>query len=242
MAEPEDKNENDLSPTDGFSANFSAMLDDIGIAEGRNYEAIITTVGPHYNAAAIGIRRVDGKFQMKIFKMSNTFENIQDYQDNPDKCRIGINIIDSSKLDLLCYAALRGWGSPIPEFPPESYREVNDTPVLNDAAAWIICAPESSNIEEVKDTWGKSTRMNLTAGIVNIQLNGREQIKPIARGPDEPLLDALVYATKFKIAKGVMKDKCRSRVEELLLKAGNPTDEAHILTIEALKEYFGIAD
>lgn len=225
------------------TSDITDVLNRIGLEENRWYETIVTTSGPHLNAAAIGIRRIDdNKFQMKIFEMSNTYDNIQNGKAPDNKCRFAINIIDPSQLELLCYAALRGWGSPIPEFPPEFFEMVNDTPLLKDAHACIICEPKQSKIEEVKDTYGKSTRMDLTAGIVDIILRDEGSFKPIARGPEEPLVDALIFATKFKIAKGVMKDKLRSRVEELLEQAGRPNDVAHTLTIEALKEFFGIAD
>jgi hypothetical protein len=218
------------------------MLEEVGLVENQWYETIVTTSGPHINAAAIGIRRIDDKFHMKVFEMSNTFENLQNGQEQEIPCRFAINLIDSSQLDLLCYAALRGWGSPIPEFPRESFEIVDDAPVMKDAFASIICETNESRIEDVKDNYGRSTRMDVRARIVDVILNDPGDARPIARSPDEPLVEALIFATKFKIAKGAMKDKLRSRVEELLEQAGRPHDVAHSLTIEALKEYFGIWD
>jgi hypothetical protein len=218
------------------------MLDKIGLEENRWYETIVTTTGPHINAAAIGVRRIEDRLKMKIFEMSNTFDNLNGNNKSENPCRFAINIMDSSQIELLCYAALKGWGSPIPEFPQDYYEKVENAPVFREANAWIICEPVDSKLEEIKDSYGKSTRMNLTAGIVKIILNNDSGFKPITRGPDEPLIDAIVYATKFKIAKGAMKDKCRTRVEEILQKAHSHDDVGHTLTIEALKEYFGIMD
>jgi hypothetical protein len=224
------------------SGSITDMLDGLGLSEGHWFETIVTTNGPHKNAAAIGIRRVKNKLQMMIFEMSNTFENIQKGKEEQDHYRFAVNMISPSQIDLLCNAALRGWGSPIPEFPDEFYSDLGDTPVLKSARAWIICEPEEHHIEDVKDSWGKSSRMVLIAEIKDVVLNEADEFKPIKRGPEEPLVDALVYATKFKIAKGSMKDKCRSEVENLLDLAGNPSDDAHRETMEALKEFFGIID
>ena len=222
--------------------DFREILDQLGIDNEVRYEAIVTTNGPHINAAAIGVRRLDDRFHLKIFNMSNTFENIQRGEKDEGIVKFAINFIDSSQLELLCYAALRGWGSPIPEFPAEFFEKQNDVPFLKDAAACVICTPAKTEIEEVKDKWGAGTRMELTADIAEVLVKDPEGVEPIVRGPDEPLLDALVYATKFKVAKGAMKDKCRNKVEELITQAGRPEDVAHTLTMEALKEYFGILD
>jgi hypothetical protein len=230
------------SEKNSLSNDFKFMLDKIGLEENRWYETIVTTFGPHINAAAIGVRRIDDKFKMKIFEMSNTFDNLNGKGKIEEPCRFAINIMDNSQIELLCYAALKGWGSPIPEFPQDYYEKVENAPVFREANAWIICEPFESKLEEIKDSYGKSTRMNLTAGIVKIILNNNSGFKPITRGPDEPLIDAIVYATKFKIAKGAMKDKCRSRVEKILENTVGQNDVGHTLTIEALKEFFGILD
>ena len=227
--------------TNPSSSNFD-ILHRLGLEKNCWYETIITTNGPHINAAAVGIQWTDSGLHMKIFELSNTYDNLQNGQAGKGPRKFCINIIDSSQIDMLCYAALRGWGSPIPEFPAEYFEMVNDTPVLKDARACIICEPAKSQIEEVKDSFGKSSRMDMIASIIDVVQMEKGDFKPIVRGPAEPLVDALVYATKFKIAKGSMKDKCRSKVEELLEQAGRPEDVAHTLTMEALKEYFGIFD
>lgn len=221
---------------------FTEALDRMGIETGKRYEAIVTTNGPHKNAAAMGIRRLGETFNLKIFELSNTYDNIIKYKDNLGSTRFGINLIDSSQIDLLCYSALRGWGSPIPEFPEDYYANGPETPVLKDAHVCIICEPVDYRIEDIKDGYGQTKRMDLTARIVEIIVNDTDDFEPISRQNSEPLLDALVIATKFKIAKGSMKDKCRNRVEELLGSAGTPSDVGHTLTMEALKEYFGIID
>lgn len=227
---------------DDLTSEFTEMLDSLGIEKGRWYETIVTTNGPHINAAAIGVRRVEGKLQMKIYEMSNTYENLQKGESDRDAFSFGINIICPAQIDLLCNAALKGWGSPIPEFPAESFEMVNDAPVLKDACVWVICKLAEQQIEEVKDSWGQSSRMDVIVHIKDIIIKKSENYRPITRGPDEPLVDALVYATKFKIAKGSMKDKCRSQVEDLIEKAGQPSDPGHTTTMEALKEFFGIID
>jgi hypothetical protein len=218
------------------------QLEQLGIEEGRWYETIVTTNGSHINAAAIGIRRVGEKLNMKIYELSNTFENFQKAKERGEDTRFAINIIDTSQLDLLCWAALKGWGSPIPEFPKDDFDTVSEAPIMKDAHVSIICQPEEQEIETFKDSYGKSTRLKLTAKVIEIIVNDEDDFTPISRSPEEPLIEALVYATKFKIAKGAMKDKCRGRVEELLEQAGRPNDVAHTLTMEALKEYFGIFD
>jgi hypothetical protein len=224
------------------NGDFRKILDQLGIENEIRYESIVTTNGPHMNAAAIGVRRLDDKFHLRIFNMSNTFENIQRAESDGGSGKFAINLIDASQLELLCYAALRGWGSPIPEFAAEFFEKQNDVPVLKDAAASIICTPEKLEIEDIKDQWGSASRMELWADILEVLVRDPEGVEPIVRGPDEPLLDALVYATKFKVARGAMKDKCRNKVEELIEQAGRPGDVAHTLTMEALKEYFGILD
>jgi hypothetical protein len=221
---------------------FAEALDRMGIAAGKRYEAIVTTNGPHVNAAAMGIRRVDDDFNLKIFELSNTFDNIANYENDPEGSRFAINLIDGSQMDLLCYSALRGWGSPIPEFPEEYYESSQNIPILKDAHVCILCEPIGSNLEEIKDEYGRTSRMDLTARVIEIIVNDTDDFEPISRNPGDPLLDALVFATKFKISKGSMKDKCRNRVEELIGQAGKPEDDGHTLTMEALKEYFGILD
>jgi len=220
---------------------FRKIMDQLGIDNEVRYETVVSTSGPHINAAAMGVRRLDEKLHLRIYSMSNTFDNIQQGMNN-GSTGFAVNFIDTTQLELLCFAALRGWGSPIPEFPTEYYELHREIPVLRDAPASIVCKPEKIEIEEVKDQWGTSTRMALTADISEVLVKDSEGVEPIVRGPDEPLIDALVYATKFKITKGAMKDKCRSRVEELIELAGSQEDEGHLLTMDALKEYFGIID
>lgn len=240
MDENDDLNLSDDRTSESSSGTYDATLNNLGIKNGQRYETIVTTNGPHLNAAAMGIQRFDDKFKLKIFEMSNTFENIQNRIKENGTCLFGINIIDAAQLDLICYAALRGWGSPIPEFSDDYYERIQEIPILRDAHANIICEPVTTDIEKIKDQYGQSSRMILTAQIVEVVVNNKESFQPLVRGPDEPLLDALVFATKFKIARGQMKDKCRNRVEELLERAGKPRDPGRVLTMEALQEYFGI--
>jgi hypothetical protein len=179
---------------------ITALLDSTFL-EGKTYEIIATTVREKGkgtpNSAALGIVRHGDHFDMKVFKGSDTFNNLRELP------RLGINVIPVEAIDVLATAALRGWGSPEPEFDLDKYEQMRSFPFLKVAAIQIDCRIDEWTETTGKDEFGPYHIATFRAYPEAYRVVTEGQ-KPIERGTSV-VLEALVFATRWKVATGDLK-------------------------------------
>jgi hypothetical protein len=200
-------------------------IDDINIEHGTTYETLVTTLNPgnQPNAAAVGVRRVDGKLRLKVFEGSNTFENLR----NVDT--FGINILETDQYDLAIKAALKGWGDAEPEFESSKYEYDNNIPFLKAAKSWIVCNIETSSIQELTDEYGKTQVMEIVAEVQDLIL--REKIEtPLTRSPDLPILEAAILATRYKVTEGEVRQRIKTQIDDILKEIDNKNELVDLLS------------
>jgi hypothetical protein len=201
--------------------------------EGRTYEVIVTTMrdrgqGPP-NAAAIGVVRRGQFLTMKVFKGSDTFDNLLAMK------RLGINVITGDHIDMLAMAALRGWGSTEAEFGPEQYEDIRELPVLKFAAIQIDCAVEEWAEKDGKDDYGHYHNATFNA-IPQAYRVKDENGRPIERGT-KVVLEALVFATRWKVAEGELKQFLWQRLKVYIQKALDLGGEANLKALGLINDF-----
>jgi hypothetical protein len=200
-------------------------IDDINIEHGTTYETLVTTLNPgnQPNAAAVGVRRVDGKLRLKVFEGSNTYKNLKTAN------TFGINILEKDQYDLVVKAALKGWGDDEPEFELSGYEFIDNIPFLKATKCWIVSKMETSSIQELTDEYGKTQVMEIVAEVQDLIL--REKIEtPLTRNPDIPILEAAILATRYKVTSGEMRQAIKAQIDDILNGIDNEIELVDLLT------------
>jgi hypothetical protein len=123
--------------------------------------------------------------------------------------RFGVNLIDFTQLDLAISAALLGAHSPRPEFPPEAYEWCMAAPLLKAAKVQLVCRSIKKKMEEVRDVYGTTAKLEIVAEPLRIRLKQFEHWGPagpmrvpslslLTRAPCA-LLEALTILTRYRI-------------------------------------------
>jgi hypothetical protein len=193
---------------------------------GKHYEVIVSTKRevpegkgrPAPNAAAIGLSMKNDGAHFKVFEDSDTFENLR------SSGWFGINVIPIGKIDLLARAALTGWASAEPEFEDSEYEYVVGFPFLKAASVQIVCQAEKIEYSDGSDEYGNYRYVGFRALSTHARSKD-ESVVPIERG-SAPLLEALVLATRWRIAEGDGKKELGNRISSLIEKAGSEGNEA----------------
>ena len=201
--------------------------------EGRTYEVVVTTVREKGkgtpNSAALGIIRHGDHFTMKVYKGSDTFNNLRELK------RLGINVIPVESIDILALAALRGWGSPEPEFEADKYEQMKGFPFLKVAAIQMDCLVEDWEESFGKDDFGQYHIATFKA-IPGAYRVITEAGKPIERGT-VAVLEALVFATRWKIATGELKNFLYKRLRIYLGETINKGGAANLRTVDLIDQF-----
>lgn len=201
--------------------------------EGSTYEVIVTTIRDkgrgQPNAAAIGAVRHGASMAMKVFKGSDTFENLGSLK------RLGINIITIDAVDVLAQAALRGWGSTEAEFSPDYYENMRDFPVLKCAAVQLDCIVEDWTETSGKDDYGTFHVAKFNA-IPQAYRVKDESGRPIERGT-RPVLEALVFATRWKVADGELRMFLWQRLKVYMQKALDEGGRANLRAVGLINDF-----
>lgn len=201
--------------------------------EGKTYEVIVTTMrdggqgAP--NAAAIGVVRRGQFFTMKVFKGSDTFENVLAVK------RLAINVITGDHVDMLAMAALRGWGSTEAEFGAEEYERMREFPVLKSAAIQIDCSVEEWAEKDGKDDYGHFHNATFNA-IPQAYRVKDETGRPIERGT-KIVLEALVFATRWKVSEGELKKFLYQRLKVYMQKTLDLGGEANLKALGLINDF-----
>ncbi|MCK5559879.1 MAG: DUF447 family protein [Thermoplasmata archaeon] len=215
----------------------SFSLDDLNIHPNITYETIVTTLSPtgRPNSAAIGIQRIaNDRLQLKIFEGSNTYDNLKNTE-----AKFGINILNIDQFDLAIKAALTGWGGLEPEFVLEDYEYQSKTPFLKVAKCRVVCDAESYSVNKVTDDYGTTQIMEIIANINNIIIKDKIET-PLTRSEALPLLEAAVWATRFKCSKGVVKIELKNKIDKyikLAIEQGYIANSREL--IDLIKQFIG---
>lgn len=198
------------------------------------YETIVTTMNSLPNAAAIGIMLVDDTIQMKVFAGTNTYSNVK------RNGRFAINFVNEDQLDLLTKAALTGHNSKEREFPDECYLYDEGIPHLAQIKNYLLCEIEQSSEKQIEDKIGRCNVLKIRAKILKCVVG--EDISPIIM-KENPLVEALIHATRYGISKGKVKLDYRKKVKYYLDSAvDNKKINENIEMIAAIKKYIDLED
>ena len=201
--------------------------------EGKSYEVIITTVnklgvlGEVPNAAAIGTTVRDGELGFKVYKGTNSYENLEE---DP---RFGINVVTHEEIDLVARAALFGWGSDEPEFDADDYEVFDRLPFLKAASVQLSCVMRDIDHEKGNDDHGGYELMTFKA-VVKDERTLKGEVRPIERG-SSPVLEALVDVTRWRISAPELKEGLKRGVEKHIERArgeGSEPVQRAILIVE----------
>jgi hypothetical protein len=211
---------------------ITALLDSTFI-EGRTYEVVVTTVREKGkgtpNSAALGIVRHGDHFDMKVFKGSDTFNNLRELP------RLGINVLPVESIDVLATAALRGWGSPEPEFDADKYEQQRGFPFLKVAAIQVDCRIDEWTETTGKDDFGPYHIATFRAYPEAYHVV-TEGAKPIERGTSV-VLEALVFATRWRVATGDLKNFLYKRLKIYMGEAINKGGSANLKTVDLIDQF-----
>jgi len=166
------------------------------------YETIVLTDNGR-NAAALSATREGGCVKLRSFSGSNTFENLKRME------RFSVNYISPENKELFLNAALKGWGNDEMEFTDEVEKE--PYPDMKDASGWMVCIPERTRIQRIKDGIGETEVLHVEARI--LMWDGSAE-RAIRVGEDKNIM-ALVAYTRYLISEGDIRERYRKKVLEL---------------------------
>jgi hypothetical protein len=205
---------------------------------GRSYEVIVTTQEEgssdqvRTNAAAIGLTMTEYGALMRVYMGSNTFANLL------ATGTLGINVITMEEVEFLAIAALRGWGTDEAEFGDEHYDQSMDFPFLNVARAWFLCEARKIVLDmDAVDEYGPAGHMSFLALPMESRVASKD-IVPIERDRS-PIVEALVMATRWRMAKGERKADLGTKMDSLLEVAKKDGNEAEMRAVRLLERYIG---
>ncbi len=198
------------------------------------YETIVTTTNSLPNAAAIGISLIDDMIQMKVFAGTNTYSNVKRNR------RFAVNFVSKDQLDLLIKAALTGHGSKEREFPNEHYLYDEGIPHLIQVKNYLLCEVEQSTEKQMKDKIGRCDVLEIKARI--LKCIAGEDVSPIIM-KENPLVEALIHATRYSISKGKVKADYKKKVKYYLdLAVNSKKISGNIELIATIKKYIDLED
>ena len=193
------------------------------LEEGRLYQLVVTTGFHTPNAAAMGITREGNYIKMRVFKGSDTYRNLK-----VDK-RFAVHIVPASRVRYLLTAALTGWGDSKPEFPPKDFYSFHGVPFLRDLENRFICRTYRYENVEVEDDIGRSKALDIIAEVFRDETH--ENVRPI-RHKELDIVEAAVWATRWKAADEDNKKRVRRKARYYLRKAKGTAAQAHIEMLE----------
>ena len=200
--------------------------------EGKLYEVVVTTVRDRGkgapNASAMGIAREGMAFNMRSYKGSDTFNNLRALK------RLGINIVTADQVDFLARAALIGWGTEEAEFAPEEYENMRGFPFLKAAIIQLDCKVEDWTENYGQDDFGDYHIATFQA--VPDAFKAKTACTPVERGTSA-VLEALVFATRWKVAEGELKEFLWERLKAYMDKAHQQGGPANLKALDLLDKF-----
>jgi len=192
------------------------------------YEVLVTTMDKsnRTNVSAMGVMKQQGIFLLRLFGGSNTFDNMKDLR------MFGINVVHG--IDLIAKATLKGWGNEEPEFTDDAFEEFGGYPFLKDATAFIECKVTDWQEQSGKDQFGPYHIAFVKATATNQNVTVPKE--PMKR-QDQPLVDALIMATRWKKAEGKAKANLEKVIRQLMEKSVANFDEKTFEAVGMLETY-----
>ncbi|MFO8109476.1 MAG: DUF447 family protein [Thermoplasmata archaeon] len=165
-------------------------------------EGILVSRDGWTNTAAMGADIDDDLIRFRIFRPSDTAENLKKNK------QFTFSLTDDP---IIFYkAALTGYNSPQPELREEEliHRDIFYYP--KKATRVFFCEVSSTREVSTRDDYGTADILEVKAVVLDTQGDGPY----IDR--DDPLVDAMVHATRYAIATGERKKELEERIEGLL--------------------------
>ncbi len=171
--------------------------------QGVVIETVVTSLGDHPNAAAIGIRRVGEHLMLRLFSPSNTFDTLR------VGTRFGVNIVTADQLDLVARAALKGHGDSTPELFDDELEWSEGIPMLFDVAARLHARVVERGEITGSDDFGPFRKAKVRA---QVEAAEGDVVVPLRR-PGPPLLEALVAASRLQVAPKALRGQLQEAIE-----------------------------
>lgn len=168
------------------------------------HEGILISKNTNVNAAAIGADIEPPVIESKVYRPSDTARNLEQ----------GVQFTFSLTEDpsLFFRAALNGHDEPQTQEIDHSDLIVEDDFIYpKDVEAVYFCEVERVSINSVRDRYGSSELKEIEGQI--LKTIGKEE-KGLGRG--EPLIDALVHASRIYVADEKQKKQLRKKIETIL--------------------------
>jgi len=197
------------------------------LEEGRLYQTIVTTGFHSPNAAAMGITRIGSEIMIRVFEGSDTYRNLG------LDTRFVIHLVPLERELLVVEAALRGWGTGKPEFEFDRFDSFHGILYLVDVGDRIFCRAKKRKDIVVEDEVGSSAALEAAGEVFRDET--RDGIRPIAH-KDSPLVEAAVWATRWKAADKDRRGPLQDRVFQYLDEAEGVSDPGGIELVKRFME------
>ncbi len=167
------------------------------------YEGILVANGSSINAAAIGAEIDEGSIGSQVYKPSDTARKLK------DGSRFTFSLTD--KPELFYKVALAGHDRPQrSELSKDDLVKDGGFFYPKDATRIYFCEVKRTRTIKEKDEYG-DTEIKLVEGEVLEKRGDGDHI-----GREEPLVDAMVYATRMYVADEEQKKSIKEKVEDVL--------------------------
>ncbi len=169
----------------------------------KRYEGILVTWNSHVNSSAVGARIKEQLIELDIYHPSDSARNLQDHP------KFTFSLVDDP--DLFFKAALEGQDQPgYEEISPKSIMEKAGFYYPKKASLVYLCEVFELSDYEIEDELGGATISKIKGRIIEKFGEGGY----IER--EEPLVDAMVYATRVPLAKEEYKKKLKEKIYNIL--------------------------
>ncbi len=165
-------------------------------------EGILVSEGGWVNAAAIGAEISEKHIFFAIYRPSDTAANLE------ENMRFTFSLTDDPWL--FYKAALTGHNTPFPELSEDELKGCPPFIYPSKATCIYFCRVNKISRERKKDEYGLASLYKVTADI--LEKRGEENYI----GRDNPLVDAMVYASRYHIANKRQKDIIRNKIGQIL--------------------------
>ncbi len=167
------------------------------------FEGILVTTNHRPNVAAIGAEIYEGRIGNQIYLPSDTGRRLEE----------GVRFTYSLTTDpeLFYKAALTGHNEPkMPELISEELKEEKEFIYPSQATKTYFCEVKRTKMITQRDKYGKAKIKLVESGI----LEGKGAEDHIGR--EEPLVDAMVHASRMFVANKKQKERIRKKVKSVL--------------------------
>ncbi len=167
-----------------------------------HHEGILVTWNEHINASAAGADIEGHTISLDIYRPSDAAENLTSND------RFTFSLTDDPRL--FFQAALTGHNSGKSELDDRELHHEEEFWWPKNATSVHLCSVEKREETKMSDEYGE-TRLLAVKGTIEER---RSQGPYIER--ENPLVDAMVHASRLHVAEGMQKEKLKEKIKELL--------------------------